>query len=147
LQQSSRQQKYTPVIVILYGRNLINFVAVKVDPSETPVSCAKLLNDFRGLIFSPASVSRTFSSVSTTLFDCFFMSHTERLARHFFTCWDTHDCGNWRVRIFTTKLTDTLSVSFFPCKRFDNKHTLFNSEFHFSINDDRLPTTLTKTDY
>jgi hypothetical protein len=38
--------------VILYGRNLIDFVAVKTDPSETPVSYAKLLNDFRGLACS-----------------------------------------------------------------------------------------------
>ncbi|PNF28127.1 hypothetical protein B7P43_G11874, partial [Cryptotermes secundus] len=37
--------------VTLYGRNLINFVAVRADPSETPVSCAKRLNDFRGLIY------------------------------------------------------------------------------------------------
>jgi hypothetical protein len=36
---------------------------------------------------------------------------------------------------------------FFPCKNFDNKHTLFNSEPHFSINVDRLLTPLTKTDY
>jgi hypothetical protein len=35
--------------VILYGRNLINFVAVEADPSETPFSCAKRLNDFREL--------------------------------------------------------------------------------------------------
>jgi hypothetical protein len=32
--------------VIFYGRNLINFVAVKADPGETPVSCAKRLNNF-----------------------------------------------------------------------------------------------------
>jgi hypothetical protein len=30
---------------------------VKADPSETPVSCAKRLNDFRGLICSRASIS------------------------------------------------------------------------------------------
>jgi hypothetical protein len=53
--------------------------------------------------------------------------------------------GNWRVRIFTTKLTDTFSVSLFPCKSFDNKHTLFNSELHFSINFDCPLTPLTKT--
>jgi hypothetical protein len=40
--------------VILYGRNLINFVAVKADPSETAVSCTKRLNDFRGLTCSHA---------------------------------------------------------------------------------------------
>jgi hypothetical protein len=57
---------------------LINFVGVKADPSETPVSCAKRLNDYRGLICSRASISRTFSSVSTW-------------ARHFFTSLDTHD--------------------------------------------------------
>jgi hypothetical protein len=34
---------------------LIDFVAVKADPTETPVSCAKRLNDFRGLIYSLAS--------------------------------------------------------------------------------------------
>jgi hypothetical protein len=69
-------------------------------------------------------------------------------------------CGNWRVRIFTAKLTDTtlweLASQYiydetygyvFPCKSFDNKHTLFNSELHFSINVDRLSTPLTKTDY
>jgi hypothetical protein len=33
----------------------------------------------------------TFLSVSTILFDCFFMSHTEPLACHFFTSLDTHD--------------------------------------------------------
>jgi hypothetical protein len=50
----------------------------------------------------------------------------------------TRRCGNWRVRIFTTKLTDTFSVRFFSRKRFDNKHMLFSSELHFSrppIND------------
>jgi hypothetical protein len=61
-----------------YGQNLINFVAMKADPSETPVSCAERLNDFRGLICSRASISRTFSSDSTW-------------ARHFFTSLDTHD--------------------------------------------------------
>jgi hypothetical protein len=55
-----------------------NFVAVKADPSETPVPCAKRLNDFRGLICSRASISRTFSSVSTVLFDCF-LCHTLNL--------------------------------------------------------------------
>jgi hypothetical protein len=46
------------------------------------------------------------------------------------------------------KLTDTFSVNFSPpCKGFKNKHTQFNSELHFSINDDRLSTHLTKTDY
>jgi hypothetical protein len=29
-------------------------MAVKADPSETPVSCAKPLNDFRGLIYFKA---------------------------------------------------------------------------------------------
>jgi hypothetical protein len=33
---------------------VINSVAVKADPSETPVSCA---NDFRGLLCSHASIS------------------------------------------------------------------------------------------
>jgi hypothetical protein len=40
------------------------------------ISLNKRLNDFRGQICSLASVSPTFSSVSTVLFDCFFMSHT-----------------------------------------------------------------------
>jgi hypothetical protein len=44
----------------------------------------------------------------------------------------TRFCGNWRVRISTTKLKDTFSVSSFPCKSFDNKDTLFNRELHFS---------------
>jgi hypothetical protein len=48
----------------------------------------------------------------------------------------TRHCENWRARIFTTKLTDTFSVSFFPCKRFDNKHTLFNTEHTSNKTDD-----------
>jgi hypothetical protein len=35
---------------------------------------------------------------------------------------------------------------FFSLKTFDNKHMLFNSELHFSINVNRLSTPLTKTD-
>jgi hypothetical protein len=35
---------------MLYGQILINFVAVTADLSETPTSCAKRLNNFRGLI-------------------------------------------------------------------------------------------------
>jgi hypothetical protein len=77
--------------LILYGRNLINFVAVKADPSETPVSCAQRLNDFRGPTFSRARISRTFSSVITFLFDCLFMSQTEPVACHSFTSLHTHD--------------------------------------------------------
>jgi hypothetical protein len=78
-------------------RNILNCdfnvknMAVKADPSETPVSCAKHLNDFRGVICSRASVYQNFSSVSTILFDCFFMSHTEPVAHQFFTSLDTYD--------------------------------------------------------
>jgi hypothetical protein len=36
---------------------------------------------------------------------------------------------------------------FFPCNSFDNKHMLFSSELHFSINIDCLSTPLTQTDY
>jgi hypothetical protein len=42
---------------------------------------------------------------------------------------------------------NTFSVSSIPCKSFDNKHTLFNSEIHFSTNVDGLSTPLTKTHY
>jgi hypothetical protein len=45
----------------------------------------------RGLICSHALISRTFSSLSTVLFDNFFMSHTETVTHHFFTSLDTHD--------------------------------------------------------
>jgi hypothetical protein len=42
---------HTPTFSLCNGTwcNLINFVAVKGDPNETPVSCAIHLNDFRGL--------------------------------------------------------------------------------------------------
>jgi hypothetical protein len=70
---------------------MTNFVAVKADPSETPVFYAKRRNDFRGLICSRASISRTASSVSTIFFDCFFMSYPEPVAHQFFISLDTHD--------------------------------------------------------
>jgi hypothetical protein len=73
--------------------------------------------DFRRLVCSHALISRTFSSVSAVLFDCFFMSHTEPVACHFFTSLDnTRLCGNCQVGIFMTKLTDTFSISFFLAK-------------------------------
>jgi hypothetical protein len=103
------------------------------------VSHAKCLNSFWGLICIRASISLSFSSVRTVLFDCFCMWHTEPVARHFFTWYS----GNWQARIFTTHLTNTSSLSLFPCKSF----TLFIRELHFSINVDCLSTPLTDPDY
>jgi hypothetical protein len=57
--------------------------------------------------------------------------HTEPVARHFFTSLKTRRCGNCLVRIFTTKHTDTLSVSFFHAKD-STVNTLFRSELYFS---------------
>jgi hypothetical protein len=121
------------------------WVAVKADPSETPVSCAKRLNDFRGLICSRASISRTFSSVSTILFDCFFMSQTEPLARHFFTSLESHDFVGTGESGYLRQNLRMHFLKFFLS--FNNKHTLFNSELHLSINFDRPSTPLTMTDY
>jgi hypothetical protein len=79
-------------------------------------------------------ISRTFSSVSTILFHCFFMSHWTFGPPLFHQLGYTRRCGNRWVRIFTTKLTDTFSVSFFLAK------------LHFSINFDSPSTPLTKTE-
>jgi hypothetical protein len=74
----------TTVIFILYGRNLILWLW------KPPVSCARHLNDFRGLISSHSSISWTLLSASKMLFHCFFMSRTEPVARNFFTSFNTH---------------------------------------------------------
>jgi hypothetical protein len=114
----------------------------------TPISCAKRLNDFRGLICSHASIFQNFSSVSTILFECFFMSHTEPVACHFSQAW-IHTTL-WELEsqdIYDETYGYIFCKFFFPCKSFDNKHTPFNSELHFSINVDRLSTSLTKPDY
>jgi hypothetical protein len=129
-------------LLILYGRNLINFVAVKADPRETPVSCAKRLNDFRGLICSRASISRTFSSVSTILFDCL-----DLWPATFSQTWIHRTLLELASQDIHDETLDIFSVSFFPCRSFGNKHTPFNSELQFSINIDRLSTPLTQTDY
>jgi hypothetical protein len=115
-------------------------VAVKADPSKTPVSCAKHFNDFRGLTCSHTWMSWTFPSVSTFLFSCLFMSQTEPVARHFFhKLTYTWLCENWWGWIFTTKFSNALSISFFPCISFDSEHMLFSSELHFSQNVHCLP--------
>jgi hypothetical protein len=69
------------------------------------------------------------------------------VARHFFTSLDTHDFVETGESGYSRRnLTDTFSVSFFfPCKSFENKHTLFNSELHFSTNIFRLWTPLRQT--
>jgi hypothetical protein len=81
-------------------------MAVKADPSKTPVSCAKRLNDFRGLI----------CSLALHIPNLFISQHNPLRPPLFHRLGYTWRCGNWRVRIFMTKLTDTFSVSFFPCK-------------------------------
>jgi hypothetical protein len=121
--------------------------------SNYACSCWKHVNDFQGLICSLASISWTFSSLSTILFGCFFMSHTEPVCMHkggpktgpstatfndlYLTCSSplfhkfgyTRCCWNWLVRIFTTKLMDTFSVSFFFAKdsTINTRYSVVNS--------------------
>lgn len=124
--------------VILNVQNLINFVAVKVDPSKTLVSCATCLNNFWGLIWSRAWISCNFSSVSTFLFNCLFTplnlwpATFSQVYIHM-TSWEL-------VRLDT--YNETLKYSFckfFPCICFNNEYTLFSGELHFNKDVHCLP--------
>jgi hypothetical protein len=67
------------------------------------------------------------------------MSQTEPVARHFsqayihMTLWELA-----RLDIYDKTFEYTF-CKFFPCVRFDNEHTLFNSELHFNRNVHCLP--------
>jgi hypothetical protein len=95
------------------------------------LSVATIFEDL-SVVVSRASISRTFSSVSTILFDCFFMSHWIFGPPLFHKLGYTRLCGNWGVRIFTTKLTDTFSVSFFIAK-VSTINTLFGTILLFTL--------------
>jgi hypothetical protein len=61
------------------------------------------------------------------------LSHTEPLVPHYTTL-DTHDfVGTGESKYIRRNLRIHFVYVFFVCKSFDNRHTLFNSELHFSI--------------
>jgi hypothetical protein len=104
--------------------------------------------------FPALSILTIFDDWCPNIRNLFFSQHNPLWLLLYVTHWTCgpplfhkHGCtrlwGNWRVGIFITKLTDTFSV-IFPCRSLKNRHTLFNSALHFSINVDRLSTPLTK---
>jgi hypothetical protein len=119
---------------ILYWRNLINFVVVKADPSETPVSCAKRLNDFRGLTCSreypePFLHLAHFSSIASSCHKLNPWPVTFSQAYIHMTLWELV-----RLDIYDEIFEHTFCKFFSLCVSFDNEHTLFNSELYFNRN-------------
>jgi hypothetical protein len=67
----------------LHGRNFINLVALKAEPTDTSVSCDNRLRDFRKLIFNRARMSSSFLCVSTVFLWCRVLSSTDPVVSHF----------------------------------------------------------------
>jgi hypothetical protein len=120
-------------------------VDVKADPRETPVSCAKRLNDFRGLVYSRGSnIPKLFFSQHNAL--RLLLCHTLNLLPATFsqawiqtTLWELAS-QNIYDETYGYIFRNSLFLQNFG-------KILFNSELHFSINVDSLSTPLTKTDY